>query len=265
VPSPPVPLDRWAPHPRGRLFTRTWTPPEPAGVPIVLLHDSLGSVELWRDFPAALSAATARPVVAYDRLGFGRSDARADRLRPDFVADEAASFFPALREALAIERFVLFGHSVGGGMAVECAARFGGDCEALITEAAQAFTEDRTLQGIRVAREQFQDPEQLGRLARRHGDKARWVLEAWTETWLSPDFAGWTLAEVLPRVRCPVLALHGEHDEYGSRRHPETIRALAGAPVRMEILPDTHHVPHRERPVRVLAIVADFLAGTGAR
>jgi len=265
VSSPPIPLDRWAAHPRGRLFTRTWTPPEPAGAPIVLLHDSLGSVELWRDFPAALCAATSRAVIAYDRLGFGRSGARPDRLQPGFVAEEAASFFPALREAFAIDRFVLFGHSVGGGMAIECAARFGADCDALITEAAQAFTEDRTLQGIRAAREQFQDPEQLGRLARWHGDKARWVLEAWTQTWLSPGFADWTLATVLPRVHCPVLALHGEHDEFGSRRHPETIRALAGGPVRMEILPDTNHVPHRERPARVLAIVADFLAGTSER
>ncbi|WP_246483657.1 alpha/beta fold hydrolase [Paenacidovorax monticola] len=144
------------------------TPPSP----IVLFHDSLGCVELWRDLPAALCLATGRPVIAYDRLGFGRSDAR--RLRPplDFVAQEADDYFPVLREQLGVERFIALGHSVGGGMAIHCAAEWADTCDALVTVAAQVFAEERTLGGIRVAREQFQDPQQIERLARYHGSKA---------------------------------------------------------------------------------------------
>jgi len=98
-------------------------------------------------------------------------------------------------------------------MALHCAAEFASDCESLITESAPVFAEDRTLQGIRAAREQFRDAGQVERLARYHGDKARWVLDAWIGSWLHPGFASWTLANVLPRVACPVLALHGALDE----------------------------------------------------
>ena len=260
-------LDCWVQHPGGRLFVRQWSPAggtagaEAAkAAPLLLFHDSLGSVELWRDFPARLAARLGRRVVAYDRLGFGRSDARHDRLPLDFVAEEAESVLPCLRQALNLERFVALGHSVGGGMAVHVAARWPEACEALITMAAQAFVEDRTVQGIEQAREAFKDEAQVQRLARYHGEKTRWVLDAWILTWLSPAFAAWSLAPVLPQVRCPALVLHGEHDEYGSARHPDTIGRLCGGPARVEILAGTAHVPHRERPDEVLGHVATFLA-----
>ena len=160
-----------------------------------------------------------------------------------------------------MQGFVAFGHSVGGGIALHCAAEFASDCEALITESAQVFAEDRTLEGIRAAREQFGDAGQVERLARYHGDKARWVLDAWIESWLRPGFASWTLAEVLPRVTCPVLALHGALDEYGSTRHAELVDERCGGPSRVAILADTGHVPHRERAETVLTLVTDFLAG----
>jgi pimeloyl-ACP methyl ester carboxylesterase len=257
--------DRWVEHPQGRIFTRSWAPGDPSEAarlasPIVLFHDSLGCVALWRDFPARLSRATGRRVIAYDRLGFGRSTPRTERLPLDFIAEEASVYFPILREQLGVQGFVAFGHSVGGGMAIQCAAESASDCEALVTEAAQVFAEDRTLEGIRAAREQFRDPGQVERLARYHGDKARWVLDAWIETWLHPGFASWTLAGVLPRVTCPVLALHGALDEYGSTRHPELIGERCGGPSRVEILAGTGHVPHRERTEAVLALVSRFLA-----
>jgi pimeloyl-ACP methyl ester carboxylesterase len=253
-------------HPEGRIHVRTWTPATTAdeaqtGGPIVLFHDSLGCVELWRDFPARLCAATGRRVIAYDRLGFGQSGARSDRPGLDFIAEEAGRYFAVLREQLGLRGFVLFGHSVGGGMAVNCAAAFPDECEALITVAAQAFTEDRTTAGIEVAKAEFADTQQFQRLVRYHGDKARWVLEAWTETWLHPGFAGWSIADALPKVRCPVLAIHGTEDEYGSTRHPQMIAELSAGPARAEILADTGHVPHRERPEQVLELITGFLAG----
>jgi pimeloyl-ACP methyl ester carboxylesterase len=256
--------DVWIAHPRGRIFARIWSGAA-AGIradkaPIVLVHDSLGCVDLWRNFPAKLGAATGRAVIAYDRLGFGRSAPRQDKLPQDFVADEAATFFPLIRERLGLRNFVAFGHSVGGGMAVHCAARYPEDCRALITVAAQAFVGDETRHGILAAKEAFQHAGHFERLRKYHGEKARWVLDAWTETWLDPGFASWSLADVLPMVKCPVLAIHGAQDEYGSARHPETIAARSGGPSRIVMMADTGHLPHRERPGELVALAAGFLA-----
>ena len=252
--------DTWVDGPHGRLFVRTWAPTAAAQqAPIVLLHDSLGSVELWRGFPAALCKATGRPVVAYDRLGFGQSDAHPGTLALDFIAREAEGDFAAVIAQLGIARFVVFGHSVGGGMAVNCAARHHAACVALITESAQAFVEDRTVDGLEDARELFKDPGQVDRLKRYHGDKARWVLDAWIESWLAPAFATWSLRPVLPQVDCPALVIHGVDDEYGSPVHPALIAELSGGQARLELMADTRHVPHREREAEVVAMVRAFL------
>ncbi len=243
----------------GRLFVKEWRPDGPDGnarPPILLFHDSLGCVDLWRSFPARLAAAAARRVIAYDRLGFGRSDPHPGKLALDFVAAEARTVVPVLLDRLAVGDFVACGHSVGGGMAVETAAYFQSRCRALVTIAAQAFVEDRTLAGIRVAERGFQDPDQLARLAKYQGDKARWAVDAWTGSWLSPEFAGWTLDAALAEVRCPVLALHGDRDEYGSAEHPARIAAGRGT---VHMLPETGHVPHRECEDTVVEAIRTFL------
>ena len=262
----PSAQDHWVALPQGRCFARSWTPEAGAAgaSPIVLLHDSLGCVALWRDFPPLLAAATGRRVIAYDRLGFGESDPRRVRPAIDFVAQEAIDYFPALREQLGLERFVLLGHSVGGGMAIECAAAFPTACEALVTESAQVFAEDRTLEGIRAAQRQFDDPEQVERLSRYHGARAPWVLDAWIGNWLDPRFGEWNVLQALPRVRCPTLVLHGDSDEYGSLRHPSLIGERCGGATQVEILADTGHVPHRERPALVLEHLRAFLAPRGS-
>ena len=257
-----VTTDHWITHPSGRIFARQWRPAdsEPATAPLVLMHDSLGCVALWRDFPALLATVTKRRVIAYDRLGFGRSDARTGRPARDFVAEEARSVFPVVREQLGIAGFVIAGHSVGGGMAIEIAARESADCVALVTMAAQVFAEDRTLAGIGAAAELFRDPAQVERLARYQGANAAWALDAWIGNWLSPEFSDWTLADVLPRVTCATLAIHGEHDEYGSLAHPTRIQACVVGPVCVECLPGGGHFPHREQPDHVARLIAALLA-----
>lgn len=247
-----------------RLFARSWTPAgsdrDGAPAPLLLFHDSLGSVALWRDWPAQLAVATGRRVLAYDRWGFGASDPRVPLPGVGFVAGEAQAVLPALRDQLGFSRFVALGHSVGGGMALHAAMDFAGDCEAVVTLASQVFAEATTLQGIREAREAFRDPAQFERLARYHGPRTRWVLDAWIDTWLHPDFARWSMVEQLPRVRAPVLVLHGDSDPYGATVHAQLIVAHCGGPVQLEILAQTGHFPHRERSEDVLARIARFLA-----
>lgn len=255
--------EMWVTTAHGRLYAKRWEPAaEQAGeqAPIVLFHDSLGCVALWRDFPERLAAATGRPVIAYDRLGFGRSDRHPGRLAADFVRTEAHEGFQWLRQALGFGDFVAFGHSVGGGMAVACAAAHPDDCRGLVTESAQAFVEDRTIQGILDARRAFVRPEQRERLQRYHGDKADWVLDAWIGTWLDPGFSGWSLDDALRRVRCPALVIHGDQDEYGSVRHPQRIGELIGERAVVRILPGCGHVPHRWEAGAVLDLVGRWLA-----
>lgn len=252
----------WVNTTHGRIYAKRWslaTSPD-SHAPIVLFHDSLGCVELWRDFPERLALATGRDVIAYDRLGFGRSDPHPHRLDSRFVVDEAQGAFQCLREQLGIDDFVAFGHSVGGGMAVACAATYPADCRALITESAQAFVEDRTIEGIREAARAFEQPGQLERLQRYHGDKAAWVLDAWVDTWMAADFSTWNLDEELRRVRCPVLAIHGDGDEFGSARHPERIATLTTGHSTMVLLPQCGHVPHREKAETVIDTVASWLS-----
>ncbi len=238
---------------------RAHTPVKP---PIILFHDSLGCVELWRDFPQQLCQATGHEVIAYDRLGFGQSDAYPGPLPFDFIRDEAERFFALLTAQLHIDRFVAFGHSVGGAMAATCAALYPQRCTAVITIAAQAFVEEKTLHGIRVAKAQFQEPGQMQRLEKYHADKAQWVLCAWTETWLSQAFNGWTIDNGMDLIHSPLLVLHGEHDEYGSDLHPKRIAKLSKAPGQYVMLPGCHHVPHREAPGVVLDAVARHLNET---
>lgn len=247
--------------PGGEVFVRRWNAGSTSRSPIFLLHDSLGSVEQWREFPAALAEATHRDVIAYDRLGFGKSTARIERPSVRFISEEAEIYFPAIRSSLGIEKFVLFGHSVGGGMSVAIASteEHREMCEAVISESAQAFLESHTLDGIRAAKERFQDPRVFQRLVKWHGDKAAWVLAAWTEVWQLPEFASWSLDQYLETVTCPVLAIHGDKDEFGSAEFPRRIVTKAKGPTQLAVLENCGHVPHRERKAEVLALVTTFL------
>jgi len=261
------PTDLWIDGSHGRMFVRSWFPERdalrPNHAPILLLHESLGCIEQWKDFPSALANATGRTVVAYDRLGFGRSDRLTAPPAPTFVEDEAVHGFACVLEHLGIERFVVLGHSVGGSMAVHCAARYPEACQAMITMSAVTFVEQRTLSGIRQARAWFADPAQRERLRRYHGERSDWVLSAWIDTWLAPDFATWTLAHALPAVGCPSLAIHGDDDEFGSERHPQLIADHASGQVEQALLSGVGHVPHREQPEQVLERIERFLQRIG--
>lgn len=217
--------DHYVAVPGGEVFVRTWQPAGERGAPLLLLHDSLGSVAQWRDWPDLLARACGRRVIAYDRLGFGASSVQQQPLGPDFIADQAQSVAPAVLDGLGVGQFAVLGHSVGGAMALSLAASLAPRCVAVVSIAAQAFVQPRTLAGIEQARQAFADPDQRARLGRWHGERSDWVLSAWIDTWTAPGFADWSLAAVLPQVRCPALVIHGEDDEYGSVAFPQAIAA----------------------------------------
>lgn len=246
--------------PTGRVFVRRWQPDGAEGkAPLILLHDSLGCVELWRDFPQVLARELRREVIAYDRLGFGQSTARQGMPSLEFIGEEADIYFPAICDAIGVDRFSVLGHSVGGAMALIIAASHRSRCEMVVTEAAQSFVEQRTLDGIINATRAFSDPGQLKKLARYHGDKAQWVLDAWQGVWLSPDFASWKLDRYLGNVSCPVLAIHGDQDEFSSLAIPRRIIDHVNGPASLVVMENCGHVPHREYPGHVLDLIKGFM------
>lgn len=245
--------------PGGNIFVRRWISGSTDLEPIILLHDSLGSVEMWHDFPAALAKTTTRSVIAYDRLGFGKSSPRTTLPSTQFILEEAQVYFPAIVQALGVKNYILFGHSVGGSMALSIAALHPSQCKAVISESAQAFVEPRTLAGIESAQESFSAPDRFSKLKKWHGDKSRWVLDAWTQVWLSPQFRSWSLVPYLKDICCPVLAIHGSNDQYGSEEFPRTIVKHVQGSAGIEILEDCGHVPHRERKDLVLSLASAFI------
>ncbi|WP_298628350.1 alpha/beta hydrolase [uncultured Legionella sp.] len=244
----------------GTMFVKIFKPKNKQYVePIILLHDSLGCVELWRDFPYVLSEKTGRNVIAYDRLGFGKSSVRHERPSINFINEEAELYFPELVKHLSLNQCYLFGHSVGGAMALVCAALYPNRVIGVITESAQAFVEDRTKEGILKAKKDFERHELFKKIEQYHGEKAKWVLDAWTEVWLSKEFAPWSLSDILPHVFCNLLVIHGDLDEYGSNRFPDMISDQAAGRAEKIIIPGCGHVPHRENKNLIIELINTFL------
>jgi pimeloyl-ACP methyl ester carboxylesterase len=248
----------------GSVFIKKWTPEIVlTKSPLILLHDSLGSVDLWRYFPSVLAENLSRCVVAYDRLGFGQSDARDELPSMEFIEEEATEYFPAIKRYLSIQHYSLLGHSVGGGMAINIASS-DPDCEAVVTVSAQAFVEELTVKGIKDAKQIFEQPEQIARLEKWHGSKAKWVLQAWIDVWLSAEFANWNLKASISSVRCPVLVIHGENDEYGSVAFPKFISENTVGQTDMLLLKNCGHMPHKEKPQEVIVAVKKFFGAANA-
>ncbi len=252
--------DHWIATGKGRMLAREWRPHTVASAPpIILLHDSLGCIALWRDFPADLSARTGRRVIAHDRLGFGQSEVSSARLPLDFISTECGTSLPPLLGTLKVEGLVLFGHSVGGGMSTAGAADFGARCVCLISESAQIFHEERTFEGIRRALPSLAPGSaRRERLKKYHGEKADWVLASWADTWLDPAF-DLDLTGHMRKIRCPVLALHGDMDEFGSTDQARYLCDRIAGPSTLWLMRECGHVPHRDRPAEVLDAVESFL------
>ena len=229
--------------------------------PIVFLHEGLGSVGMWRDWPARVCQATGRAGVVYSRRGYGGSDAVADvrgagRLEPDYMHREALAVLPELLRALDLARPVLLGHSDGGSIALIHAGRF--PVSACVVMAPHVIVEDVSVRSIEAAREAYQAGDMRGRLARYHADVdgAFWQ---WNDIWLDPAFRAFDIRPDCRRIEAPVLAIQGEDDPYGSLRQIDEIEPTRG-PFAKIVLRQCGHSPHRDQPEQTLDCVAQFLA-----
>ncbi len=245
-----------------RLALRRLRPPNGTaeGPTLVFLHEGLGSIAQWRDFPSALCTLTGLPGLLYDRLGFGGSDPLTLPRPADYLEREATGALPAVLAACAVERPILIGNSDGGTIALLYAAAFPDRPAACITEAAHVFVEEITLAGIREAVAAWEAGELRWRLERYHGEKTETAFRGWADTWLSPAFRGWNIVERLPGITCPLLVMQGADDEYGTAAQVTAIAEGVAGPVETWLLPNCAHIPHHQARDRVLAKISAFVA-----
>ena len=229
---------------------------------LVLLHDGIGSVALWRGFPSRLAALTGLRTVAYSRAGHGASSPVVTPRDVDYMHREALEVLPQFLEALAIEEPVLLGHSDGASIALIYAGSRPNSLRGLILEAPHVFVEDITLAGIRVAKRQFETSDLAPRLARYHDDPAM-TFRLWNDVWLSPGFRDWNIESYLPAVTAPVLLVQGENDDYGTTAQLDAITRQVDGPCERLLLPNCGHSPHRDQEEAVLAATSGFLRRHG--
>jgi len=225
---------------------------------LVFLHEGLGSIQQWRDFPQRLCERAGARGLVYDRYGYGQSDVLAEpRVGTDFMHREAQDALPELLRGLGLEAPVLVGHSDGASIALIHAGS-GHPVRALVLMAPHVFVEEISVRSIEAARRQFETTDLRARLARYHRDPDK-TFRLWNDAWLDPAFRDWNIEPYLPRIRCPVLAIQGEDDEYGTLAQVEAIARQVAGPCRLVKLPACGHSPFKDQPEAVLDAVSTFL------
>lgn len=225
--------------------------------PLVMLHEGLGSVSMWKDFPTQVAQVTGSNVTVYSRHGHGRSATLRAPRTVQYMHDEALIVLPQFLDALGLDNPILFGHSDGGSIALIHAGGSGRRVSGLVALAPHVFVEDLSVTSIRAAKLAYQNTNLRQRLQRYHDD-VDGVFRGWNNIWLDPAFRAWNIEEYLPRIACPVLALQGEDDEYGSL---EQIQRIArSAPLAESVsLAQCRHSPHRDQPHQVLGAIGRWM------
>ncbi|WP_299241201.1 alpha/beta hydrolase [uncultured Aquimarina sp.] len=225
---------------------------------IIFLHDSLGCIKLWRDFPEELSKSSNCNVLSYDRQGYGKSDSFSELKRNKKYLHKEADVLAKLIDQLALKNVILFGHSDGGSIALLAASLYPEKIKGIITEGAHVFVEKETLQGIKDAKVAYETTNLKDKLAKYHGKKTEDVFRMWTETWLSPSFKDWNIESYLPGIQCSSLIIQGENDEYGSMDQVSSIVRKTSGDSKSLIIPNVGHTPHKEATEVVLKKTTDF-------
>jgi pimeloyl-ACP methyl ester carboxylesterase len=225
---------------------------------MVFLHEGLGSLSMWRDFPQQVADACGCEAVVYSRYGYGRSDPLTERRTPEFMHHEALVSLPQLLEQLNAPRPILFGHSDGGSIALIHAGAARRPVTAAVVMAPHVLVEDISIASIEKARRVYLDTDLKQRLGKYHQDPDS-AFRGWNDIWLDPAFRAWNIEEYLAPIACPVLAIQGEDDEYGTMDQIERIGRQV-RDVELVKLADCRHSPHKDQPQQVIAAVAEFVA-----
>ena len=231
---------------------------------LVFLHEGLGSVSLWRDFPAALCRRTSCSGLVYSRWGHGASDPLDGPRTVRFMHEEALVVLPALLDAFSIRRPILIGHSDGGSIALIYEGSRIGESAGLILEAPHVFVEELTVKSIARIEALYENSDLRSRLARHHGDRVDPLFRSWTGVWLSPEFRSWNIEASLPGVLAPTLILQGLDDEYGTEKQVEAITSILGPRCESITLPACGHTPHLDQRGAAEAAMAAFVARVSA-
>jgi pimeloyl-ACP methyl ester carboxylesterase len=236
----------------------------PAHPTVVFLHEGLGSVALWKDFPERFCRTGGFRGLVFSRYGYGRSTPRpiGERWPVDFMHQQAWDVLPVLFDRLGIERPWLFGHSDGGSIALLYAARFPDAVSGLVVVAPHIMVEEISVGAIAQARSAYLEDGLRERLARYHAD-ADSAFWGWNDIWLDPAFRGWDIRDHLPAIRAPLLAVQGEDDEYGTLAQIDGIAGRAPQ-TRLLVLPACGHSPHRDQPGRLIDEATRFIIGADA-
>jgi len=235
--------------------------PRPDQAPtIVMLHEGLGSVGLWGDFPARLQQATGCGVFAYSRFGYGQSSPCALPRPLDYMTREAKEVLPAILDQIGFKHGLLLGHSDGASIAAIYAGshqdhRLGG----IVLIAPHFFTEEVGLAAIAEAKKAYDAGDLKPRLAKWHLD-VDCAFRGWNDAWLDPGFRRWDITEYLAYIRVPVLIVQGEADQYGTVRQLEVAQQECYCPVETALIEGAKHTPQREAPEVTLQTVSDFVA-----
>lgn len=236
-------------------------PPQRAEAPtLVLLHEGLGCIDMWRWFPQQLADATGLGVFAWSRAGFGRSDPIRLPRPLDYLEREAHVAMPQVLAAAGLDRVILVGHSDGGTIALLFAAGpHRAQVAGLVTMAAHVFVEDVTIDGIVATKQRFATSDLPDKLRRWHADNLQGAFFGWCDTWLDPGFRAWSIEDALPAVTAPALVIQGLDDAYGTPAQVEAIVGGVSGPATALLLPGIGHAPHAEDPDSVVAAISRFV------
>ncbi len=224
---------------------------------LVFLHEGLGCIGMWKDFPDALVAATGCPALIYDRPGHGGSGPETKARDTRFFENEAYDILPALLAHCGVSNPILVGHSDGGTIALLHAGS--NPVLGVITEAAHVFVEEESLDGVTAAEQAWKDHNFRKRLARYHGDGTTAMFRAWADMWSADWFRDWNIEAALPSITCPVLAIQGKDDEYGTEAQITAITQGAAGSVEHMMVPNCGHAPHIQARDIVLSRMVDFI------